>query len=274
MSESLFQKPLGILGLLGASFAGPYFFVNSDTHKEAANPQQPIKNQPNSSTSLLPPSLASYSPPQTTPSQSNIAPHSWPIAGQFGLASESKNLANPMNGAGPSPAFLTSATTSQPVFDFREVLRFDMTPNGVIQRFPRTTTVLSEIQLDGMRVPFVSGTASTDVAGTLTYYFDNRQSLRRVQMHGAMGEPSMLINLMTQYYHLKQEQTLGGYLYTTRWNNRVTSLLQLNLAPVIESGDQLRRYRVFLELNQPSMEYTLSSEAEQTLRTAQQSGRW
>jgi len=48
----------------------------------------------------------------------------------------------------------------------------------------------------------------------------------------------------------------------------------VNLAPVIDSTNQLQRYQVFLELNQPSVEYAISAQAEQILRTAKGSGRW
>jgi len=270
MSDSILQNPLSIIGLVGASVAGPYFFANSSTPKSTLGPQQPVVSQPYNSAevSLSGPGQLISTPPFSN--QNSAVQPSWQMLGAISAGTRS-GLPDITNS---TPVNFVATTVSGPIFDFREVLRFDMTPNGVLHRFPRTTTVLSETQLDGMRVPFVSGTMPTDVAGTLTYYFDRRQSLRRIQMQGMMGDPSMLISLMTQYYYLKPEQTLGGYLYTTRWNNRITSLLQLKLAPVIESSDQLRRYKLFLELNQPSMEYTMSAEAAQILRDAQNSGRW
>lgn len=265
MSESLLQKPMGILGLVGASFAGPYFFVNGSTpagqpalasQSVAAQNYQPAF-QSGATASLASTSSPSVSSGNFTPEQNKLVPYgSAPATGSFVSS----------NGV--------VTTTVGPVYDFREVLRFDMTPAALMQRFQRITTVLSETQFDGMRVPFVSGTMPTDIAGSLSYFFDRQQSLRRVQMTGMMGDPSTLIQLMTQYYQLKPEQTLGGYLYTTRWNNRVTSVLQVNLAPVIDSTNQLQRYQVFLELNQPSLEYAISAEAEQILRSAQGSGRW
>ncbi len=260
MSESLLQKPMGILGLVGASFAGPYFFVNGSAPTGQPTPASQSVTAQNYQSAFQPGTAAlasTSSPANFAPEQNKLVPYgSAPATGSF-VAS---------NGV--------VTTTIGPVYDFREVLRFDMTPAALMQRFQRITTVLSETQFDGMRVPFVSGTMPTDIAGSLSYFFDRQQSLRRVQMTGMMGDPSTLIQLMTQYYQLKQEQTLGGYLYTTRWNNRVTSVLQVNLAPVIDSTNQLQRYQVFLELNQPSLEYAISAEAEQILRSAQGSGRW
>ncbi len=132
------------------------------------------------------------------------------------------------------------------VQDLREVLRFDVTPLWLTQRFSRVTTVLSNVQLDGMRVPLVTGTQTTDLAGTLTYYFDSRQSVRRINLHGLTGDPSQLANLMVQFYGLKPEQSLGGHLYTYRWNNQVNSVLHLSPAPIVYSGADHSKFIVFL----------------------------
>jgi hypothetical protein len=144
----------------------------------------------------------------------------------------------------------------------------------VPQNFPRVTTVLAETRLDGLRVPFVSGTQPTDIAGSLTYYFDAAQTVRRIQFHGKTGDPTMLAALMMQFYRLQPETSLGGHLYTTRWNNRITSVMQLTPAPVIYSHDLNARYQVFLEINQPSQEYGLTREAEQFLQAARINGAW
>ena len=268
---------MGILGLVGASIAGPYFFVNGSTPTGQPTPTNqsvaaesyntPSNNTPSYQTKSY--DAQSYQSGTASSLVSNSS------AGTF--APEQNKLvaygSNPATGSFVSSNGVITTMTG-PVYDFREVLRFDMTPSALMQRFQRITTVLSETQFDGMRVPFVSGTMPTDIAGSLSYFFDRQQSLRRVQMTGMMGDPSMLTQLMTQYYQLKPEQTLGGTLHTTRWNNRVTSVLQVNLAPVIDSTNQLQRYQVFLELNQPSVEYAISAQAEQILRTAKGSGRW
>jgi hypothetical protein len=160
------------------------------------------------------------------------------------------------------------------VTDLREVLRFDITPGWLPQRFARVTTVTSEVQMDGLRVPLISGTRSQDIAGSLTYYFDSTQALKRIQLHGMTGDPSQLAGLMVQFYQLRPEQSLGGQLYTARWNNRITSLLQVTPAPVIYAGAEHSKYILFLELNQPSNQYGLSRDALEVLNTAQLTQRW
>lgn len=160
------------------------------------------------------------------------------------------------------------------VSDLREVLRFDIKPGWLPQRFSRVTTVLSNVQLDGLRVPLVTGIQPSDLAGSLTYYFDASQSLNRINLHGLTGDPSNLANLMVQFYQLKPEQSLGGQLFTTRWNNRVTSLLHVAPAPIIYAGADHSKYIVFLELNQPNQNFALSDEAAEILRQAQAIQRW
>ena len=160
------------------------------------------------------------------------------------------------------------------IHDLREVVRFDITPAQVTQRFSRVTTVLSNVQMDGLRVPVVTGTLPTDIAGTLTYYFDVNKAVQRIQLHGTTGDPSLIASLMVDYYRLKPEQSLGGQLFTTRWNNRVTSVMHVTPAPVIYAGATNARFAVFLELNQPSSQYALSEEASQTLGQTQATQRW
>ena len=160
------------------------------------------------------------------------------------------------------------------VNDLREVLRFDIVPGWLPQRFARVTTVTSNVQMDGLRVPLITGTQPKDIAGSLTYYFDASQALKRINLHGLTGDPTQLITLMVQFYQLKPEQSLGGQLFTSRWNNRVTSVMQIAPAPIIYAGADHSKYIIFLELNQPSSHYAISEEASEILRTLQATQRW
>ena len=160
------------------------------------------------------------------------------------------------------------------VTDLREVLRFDIVPGWLPKRFARVSTVTSNVQMDGLRVPLITGTQPNDIAGSLTYYFDASQSLKRINLHGLTGDPTPLANLMVQFYQLKPEQSLGGQLFTTRWNNRITSVLHVAPAPIIYAGADHSKYILFLELNQPTNQYGLSEEASEILRTSQATQRW
>lgn len=240
MSDSFFQKPMGVASLVGSAIIGPYFYFGGV--------ESPARQSPSTVNASADPTgyLTGFVNAPVDAGRGNLGP---------------------VSPAGP-------ALTNSPVSDFREVLRFDITPAWVPQHFSRVTTVLADTRLDGLRVPFVSGTNPSDIAGSITYYFDAQQSLRRIQLTGLTGDPTVLVTLMLQYYHLQAEPSLGGHLYTSRWNNRVTSVMQLTPAPVIYSDNSHSRYQIFLELNQPTMDYALTMEAEQILRSANLTHRW
>lgn len=244
MSDSFFQKPIGMATLVGGALFGPYAYFGENISRDRP-PETRI-----GAYDSKPEYLARYANP----------PH---------LEQPDANAFQTMQ-----PPSVVSYAGRPNVVDLREVLRFDVNPAWVMQNFQRVTTVLAETRLDGLRVPFVSGTQATDIAGALTYYFDATQKVRRLQFHGKSGDPSMLSGLMVQFYRLEPEASLGGHLFTTRWNNRITSILQLTPAPVIYAHDQTARFQVFLEINQPSTEYGLTREAEQILQAARITGSW
>lgn len=183
------------------------------------------------------------------------------------------NLATPsvdqLQGGGPSPDL-----TGPVIHDLRDVLRFDITPTWVPQRFARVSTVLADLHFDGLRAPLVTGTETGDLAGTITYYFDRYQRLQRVKIHGLTGDPNRLVQTLQQYYQLQQEPALGGGLYLIKWNGQPTSVLHVAPAPIIYSTAEHSRYSVFLELNQPNIPYGLSDEARTFMVTGHQTNRW
>ena len=158
--------------------------------------------------------------------------------------------------------------------DLREVMRFDISPEWVIQRFARVSTVLADLQLEGLRVPIVTGTRVDDMAGTLTYYFDGAGRLQRVTMHGFTGDPARLVGAMTQHYGLTREPSLEAGVFTKRWNGKPVHFLRLTHAPVVHADAVHQKYTVFLELNQPNLAYGISYEARRIVDSDRLSGRW
>ena len=161
-----------------------------------------------------------------------------------------------------------------PVKDLREVLRFDISPRWVFDRFSRVSTVLSDLQLEGLRVPIVTGTQADDLAGTMTYYFDRGDKLQRVTIHGFTGEPDRLVKLLTENYGLSTTPSLEAGVYTKRWNGEPVHFLRLSHAPVVYSDAIHQKYTIFLELNQPNLAYGISAEAKRIVNSDRQSGRW
>ena len=158
--------------------------------------------------------------------------------------------------------------------DLRAVLRFDINPDWVIQRFARVSTVLGDMTMQGLRVPVVTGTQTDDLAGTLTYYFDRSGALQRLTVHGFTGDPKKLVGAMTNHYGLKPEPALEAGVFTKRWNGKPTHFLRLTHAPVVYSDAVHQKYTVFLELNHPNLAYGISNEARRIVSADHSTGRW
>jgi hypothetical protein len=161
-----------------------------------------------------------------------------------------------------------------PIHDLREVLRFDITPDWVTSRFSRVTTVLAETELEGLRVPVVTGIGPGDLAGSITYYFDYSGKLQRVMLHAFTGDVSRVVETMTQHYGLQAEPTLDAGVYTRRWNGRPVHFVRLTRAPVVYSDALHHKFTVYVELNQPDLRYGISDEAQRIIRSDRGTGRW
>jgi hypothetical protein len=133
---------------------------------------------------------------------------------------------------------------------------------------------LADLQLEGLRVPVVTGIRADDLAGTLTYYFDKSGKIQRVNLHGFTGDTERLVSTLTQHYGLSAEPALDAGVYTKRWNGIPVHLLRISHAPVVFSDAVHQKYTVFLELNQPNLQYGISEEARRIVQSDRWTGRW
>jgi hypothetical protein len=161
-----------------------------------------------------------------------------------------------------------------PVHDLGEVINFAVSPQWVTARWPRVSTVLSELEFEGMRVPLVTGPNTDDLAGSLTYYFDKDHRVRRIAFDGATGDPQRLIALVQQQYGLQPAPSLSAALYVTMWNSTPRSALLVAHPSVIDAGTPHLRYNVKLEINLPSAPYKMSDEFQKLLDHEKNVARW
>ena len=161
-----------------------------------------------------------------------------------------------------------------PVANLEDVLRFDITPQWVMQRWSRVTTQLANLDMEGIRVPLVTGTESGDLAGSLTYYFDNQKHVQRITFHGYTDHEAKLTGLMIKKYGLKLEPSLGRGLYLAKWSGRPKSALWIKNASVVRADQPWSHLEIQLELNRPSHGYKLSQNFAQVLAEQQAVGRW
>jgi hypothetical protein len=188
--------------------------------------------------------------------------------------------ASALAGAWSAPAEAPAASppapqlAGPPVNDLREIFRFDISPSWVTSRWSRVSTTLASLDLEGFRVPLVTGGGVDDLAGSLTYYFDQQNRVQRITFHGYTGDHRKLVSVATQCFGLRPEATLGGGLYLAKWNGVPTSVLRISRAAVVRSNAPHAQLQVLLELNRPAEYYQLSRESRQLLDLDRQLRRW
>lgn len=171
---------------------------------------------------------------------------------------------SPAETAGQTPgleASVPGATNSftawegEPVDDLAEVLRFDITPHWIMRRWPRVSTGLAELPLQGYRVPLVTGTAETDVAGSLTYYFNAQQQVQRITFHGTSGDVRNLVGALTARYRFARKLTNdpGLFVYEAPSpSGKSTGRLKITTTGVFKASEPYQRFQIELSMERPS----------------------
>jgi hypothetical protein len=140
------------------------------------------------------------------------------------------------------------------VHDLTEVFRFDITPAWVMQRWPRVTTGLAKPQLEGYRVVLVTGTTPADLAGSLTYYFNQQQQVEQISFRGSTGDVRNLALLLTTRFNFSRRLTNdpGLVIYeTVAADGRQTGLTCIRPARVLKASDPLQRFEVDVTIERP-----------------------
>ncbi len=245
MSEPFYKKPLSGLLLLAGAAGGPYMLLETEAGKQATGGASQWMGGSDAPAGYAVPSFTGQAI-----SAGQVASHSLnPPAHEHDLQ---------------QPAIHTLS----------EVLRFDIEPGWVLERFPRVSTVLADTQLDGLRVPLVTGIAPSDIAGTLTYSFDRFKRLQRLTVQGTTGDATRFMAELQRQYQMQQMPSLGGVLYLLSWNGKPTSIVHITPASVIYADSPYARFEVLIELNQAGLEYGLSPAARQLLDAGKSTQRW
>ena len=144
---------------------------------------------------------------------------------------------------GAAPAVSVPATVP-----LEEALRFDVSPEWVAGRYAQVSSVIGDSEHLGLRAMLVSGTTPTDVAGSLTYYFNQQHQVERITLYGVTGDHSRLAELMVGKYGLRPTQTSELGLYYGGDPNVPTSSLKVAALPIVRPEAPLARAQVTLDL--------------------------
>ncbi len=91
-----------------------------------------------------------------------------------------------------------------PVNDLREVIRFDVSPYWVQQRWqPATRLDLDQDGYYGFRVPFTSDQRVGNLTGALTFFFDAKAVVQRIQFQGMVQDATVIEGLLRQYFRFE-----------------------------------------------------------------------
>jgi hypothetical protein len=145
-----------------------------------------------------------------------------------------------------------SAADNMPLPTLAEVLRFDVSVEWILRRWPRVTTGLPHLQLQGYRVPLVTGTGMTDVAGSLTYYFNARQQVQRITLRGTTGDPSVLASILASRHRFTRRLTNDPSVIVYEAvdsSNAPAGSLKIRSARVITSAQPHMRFEVDLVMD-------------------------
>ncbi|HEX5446411.1 MAG TPA: DUF6690 family protein [Pirellulales bacterium] len=169
----------------------------------------------------------------------------------------SPEAASPAHPPGESPAGAKipgGPALPGPTFDdLGQVFRWDLSSAWVLAHWPRVSAGLAEVELQGYRVPLVTGTASDDLAGSLTYYFNRNQRVQRMTFFGTTGDARRLVALMATRFGFTRELTDDPslFLYRVRDGKKVASELRIEPAHVIRADTPHRRFDVALWIERP-----------------------
>jgi len=163
----------------------------------------------------------------------------------------------PVVAGGPAgtPTAAALPLEGAPVRHVSELLRFDVTPDWIVRRWPRVSTGLADLQLQGYRVPVVTGTAPGDLAGALTYYFNANQQVERITFNGTTGDANPLITLITRQYRMLRRpiNDPGMLIFEAAYGEgRPSSVVRIRSAGTIDASDVYHRFEVDMVMHRPS----------------------
>jgi len=215
-------------GVLALAAGGPITFYSASDY--AGNLKKSWFSSPPAATATAAPQTGAVPPSEPAPAWTRETP---------AVAGVPTAPANPGYNSDPMPSLA-------------EVLRFDVTVEWVLHRWPRVSTGLNYMQLQGYRVPLVTGGNITDVAGALTYYFNPHQQVQRITLHGSTGDPQILVTILAGRHHFARRLTNdpGLIVYeAVDASNKPLGTCKIHSAPIIKANKPYARFEFDLVID-------------------------
>lgn len=151
-----------------------------------------------------------------------------------------------------------------PAVGLEDALRMNISSVWVTTHWPRVTTVVGATDEMGLRVAYSSGTQPTDIAGSLTYYFDQQHQLQRITFAGMTGDESRVITHLMNTFGLRPQPTIAAGLYQAPAGTGKVSQAQVNHLPVVRTAATNARAELAIELIRPTAIVPVSAAKEAT----------
>jgi hypothetical protein len=90
------------------------------------------------------------------------------------------------------------------ITDLREVIRFDISPHWVQQRWQPATQLAPDPEgYHGIRVALVTDHQVGNLQGAFTYFFDDQAKVQRIQFQGTASQLDPIRSLLEDYFNFK-----------------------------------------------------------------------
>lgn len=217
-------RPLALAGLLGAAVGGPYVASQAPDEWPDLWAGQKVETPAEPTAWNTPPQLSDPEGPG-----SDIYESPAPIAGPVGISLE-------------------------------QALNWNVTKNWVYQQWARKSTGLSDPTLFGVRVPLVTGSGMTDVAGSLTYYFDRAGALQRMRLNGRTADTSRIVHLAATRFGMgpKQAHSAGDQLYQAVQGKQLRGQLHTRPEGTLWATSPHSSFTVAFEVTRPGGPYSVT----------------
>jgi hypothetical protein len=141
-----------------------------------------------------------------------------------------------------------------PVTPIPEILRFDYVPADIVKKWPYVTAANPELYLQAYRAPLITGSASDDLAGVITYFFD-LHSIQKISIRAKTGDFRKLVTFLQRHYGFVQRETQSPtvfiYEQPETFSRKDGSHLWIRPNLAFAEGIEEQRFDVTLVLNRP-----------------------
>ncbi|QDT69214.1 hypothetical protein MalM25_21460 [Planctomycetes bacterium MalM25] len=223
-------RPVALAGLMGAAVGGPYLATQApdDWSNPWGGQTPPAAVAPGQPSSAFDP----LSPPD--------------LSGPQGPGAEIYRGAAAIEGPIGMP--------------LEQALDWNVTKNWVYSQWARKSTGLADPTLFGVRVPLVTGSGMTDLAGSLTYYFDHAGVLQRMRLSGRTADTSLVVSLATRRFAMapRTGHIAGDQLFQAVQENKLRGELRTRPRGVLWNTSPHDSFSVDLEVTRPGSPYVVT----------------